>query len=59
MIAPCKRLPTEITGFLMATHEPEVLRYFSERRLRPLTLLAPDDDKIKKFDELMEAISIG
>jgi hypothetical protein len=35
------------------------LKYFTERRLRPLTLLASDEDKIKKFDEMMEAISKG
>jgi hypothetical protein len=58
MIAICKRLPTKITEFLMDTHEPEILKYFTERRLRPLTLLASDDDKIKKFDEMMEEISI-
>ena len=59
MIALCKRLPTEITEFLMDTHEPEILKYFTERRLRPLTQLASNEDKIKKFDEMMETISIG
>ena len=58
MIALCKRLPTKITEFLMDTHEPEILKYFTERRLRPLTLLASDDDKIKKFDEMIETINI-
>ena len=57
MIALCKRLPTEITEFLMTTHEPEVLRYFSERRLRTLTRLASDEDKITKFNKMMEVIS--
>ena len=59
MIALCKRLPPEITDFLMDTHEPEILKYFTERRLRPLTLLASDEDKITKFDDMMETISIG
>jgi len=58
MIALCKRLPLEITDFLMDTHEPEILKYFTERRLRPLTLLASDEDKITKFDKMMETISI-
>ena len=59
MIAHCKQLPFEITEFLLNTREPEIPNYFTERRLRPLTLLVSDEDKIKKFDEMMEAISIG
>ena len=43
MIALCKRRLPEITDFLMDTHEPEILKYFTERRLRPLTLLASDE----------------
>jgi hypothetical protein len=57
MIALCKRLPKEITEFIVDTHEPEILRQFSERRIRPLTLLASDEDKIKKCDGMMEALS--
>jgi len=52
MIALCKRLPPEITDYLINTDEPEVLKHFTERRLRPLTLLKSDEDKIKKFDEM-------
>ena len=59
MIAICKRQPIEITEFLMNTDEPEILKYFTERRLRPLTLLASDEDKITKFGEMMETIRIG
>ncbi len=57
MIALCKRLPSEITDYLMNTDEPEILKHFTERRLRPLTLLASDEDKIKKFDEMREALA--
>ena len=59
MVALCKRLPTEITEFLMNTKEPEILKYFSERRLRPLTQLVSDEDKITKFYGMMETISRG
>jgi len=59
MKALCKRLPSEITGFLMNTDEPEILKHFTERRLRPLTLLASDKDKIKKFDKMKELLSRG
>jgi hypothetical protein len=41
----------------MNTDEPEILNYFTERRLRPLTLLASDEDKIKKFDEMREVLN--
>ena len=58
MIALCKRLPPEITEYLFNTDEPEILKHFTERRLRPLTLLESDEDKIKKFDE-MKGISKG
>ena len=40
----------------MDTDESEILKYFSERRLRPLTLLASDADKLRKFDEMKEAL---
>jgi hypothetical protein len=46
----------EITDYLINTDEPEILRHFTERRLRPLTLLASDDDKIIKFMEIESGI---
>jgi hypothetical protein len=51
------RLPSRITKYLMNIVEPEILKHFTERRLRPLTLLAYDEDKIKKFDEMREALA--
>ena len=59
MIALCKRLPSEITDSLMNTDEPVILKHFTERRLRPLTLLASDKDKIKKFDKMKEVLARG
>ena len=59
MIALCKRLPSEITDFLVNTDKPEILKHFTERRLRPLTLLASDKNRIKKFDKMKEALSSG
>ena len=59
MIALCKRLPAEITDYLINTEEPEILKQFTERKLRPLTLLESDDDKITKFDEMKEALAKG
>jgi hypothetical protein len=57
MIALCKRLPPEITEYLINTDEPEILKYFTERKLRPLTLLESDEDKIKKFYEMREVLN--
>ena len=57
MIALYKRLPADITDFLMNIDEPKILKHFTERRLRPLTLLASDEDKIKKFDEMREVLN--
>jgi HD-like signal output (HDOD) protein len=56
MVALHKRLPAPITDYLMNNDEPEVLKYFSERRLRPLTLLATDDEKLRQFEAMKEAM---
>jgi len=55
MIALCKRLPAQITDYLLNA-EPKILKHFTERKLRPLTLLASDDDKIERFDEMKEGL---
>ena len=47
-----------VINYLMNTDEPEALRHFTERRLRPLTLLASDEDKILKFIEIKRALAI-
>ena len=57
MIALCRKLPSEITDFFLNKDEPEILKNFTERKLRPLTLMATDDDKIRKFAEMKEALN--
>ena len=57
MIALCRRLPPEITEYLINTDESEILKHFTERKLRPLTLLASDEDKIKKFYKMREVLN--
>ena len=57
MIALFRKLPSEITDFLLNKDEPEILKHFTERKLRPLTLMATDDDKIRKFAEMKEALN--
>ena len=58
MVALYNRLPARITDYLMNTDETDILKHFTERRLRPLTLLASDDAKIRNFDEMTEALCI-
>ena len=57
MIALCRRLPPEINEYLINTDESEILKHFTERKLRPVTLLASDEDKIKKFYEMREVLN--
>jgi hypothetical protein len=57
IIALCNRLPGEITEYLSEIDDHRILKYFTERRLRPLTRLTSDDDKLKKFDEMRLALT--
>jgi hypothetical protein len=59
MLALHNRLPAPITDYLINTNDLEILKYFTERRLRPLTLLTSDDDKIRKFDEMRKVLTSG
>jgi len=43
------KLPQQIKDFLVDNEDPAVLRYFTERRLRPLTGLATDEQKLDRF----------
>lgn len=55
MIALVTRLPKEILDYLV-NNESVNSYYFTERKLRPLTLMESDDDKLRKFDEMKEAM---
>ena len=59
MVAHYNSLPSQIKKHLMNIVEPEIMKHFTERRFRPLTLLAYDEDKIKKFDEMKELLASG
>ncbi len=59
MVALYDRLPPRITDYLMHTDEPEILKYFTERKLRPLTLLVSAEDKIHEFNMMKESLEIG
>jgi hypothetical protein len=40
----------------MKTIRLKILKYFTERRLRPLTLMANSDEK-KRFNEMKKAVA--
>jgi len=52
MIALVKKLPQEIVDYFKNNDGEINLNYFTERRLRPLTLMESDEAKIEKFREM-------
>ena len=54
MIALVIRLPKEIIDFLVSQDDPQSLSYFTERKLRPLTLLESDEEKVMRFRGMVE-----
>lgn len=58
MIAMVKKLPQEIRDYFMNNNESLDLSYFTERKLRPLTLLKSDKVKIDMFREIKESIPV-
>lgn len=59
IIALIKRLPDEIVDYFHMENNFEELKYFTERRLRPLTLMASDEEKIERFNEMKQTILGG
>ena len=57
MIALVKKLPKEIIDYFYLEDNSANLRNFTERKLRPLTLLDSDDAKIDMFRELVSRVS--
>ena len=43
------KLPPQIKDFLSGTEDPAVLRFFTERRLRPLTMISDGEVQIADF----------
>jgi hypothetical protein len=43
------RLAPEIKDFLAGTKDPDLLRFFTERRLRPLTMLSDAEAQMAQF----------
>ena len=52
MIALVKKLPKEIIDYLSNINDSKSISYFTERKLRPLTMMDSDMAKIEKFKEI-------
>jgi hypothetical protein len=53
------KLPPRIKDFLAGTKDPDLLRFFTERRLRPLTMLSDSEAQMAQFAELLAAAKEG
>lgn len=52
------KLPAEITDYLLRNSgNPAVLRHFTERRLRPLTMLSSPKEQLTRFREMVHEIN--
>ena len=47
------KLPPEIRDFQAGTEDPVLLRFFTERRLRPLTMIPDGEAQMAQFDALL------
>ena len=54
MIALVKKLPKEILDYFHMENKSENIKCFTERKLRPLTLMSSDEEKMKKFYEMKD-----
>jgi hypothetical protein len=52
MIALVRKLPKEILDYFYKENNSEELKYLTERKLRPLTLLKSDSEKIEQFKNM-------
>jgi len=53
------KLPSRIKDFLAGTDDPAVLRFFTERRLRPLTMIPDGEMQMAQFAELLSEAGRG
>ncbi|MFA7463023.1 MAG: hypothetical protein WCY59_07770 [Anaerovoracaceae bacterium] len=56
MTALVTKLPAEIRDFLAGANDHAVLQHFTERRLRPLTIMPTDEEKIERFREMLAEV---
>ena len=56
LVSLVTRLPNEVINFLTTNKDPYIRAHFSERKLRRLTLLASDEQKISSFCNMLDGI---
>lgn len=54
LVSLVTKLPDQIKNCLISNEDPVVGRYFTERRLRPLTALGTAEEKVARFDRMLE-----
>jgi hypothetical protein len=47
------KLPPRIKDFLASTKDPALLRFFTERRLRPLTMISDEETQVALFAQFL------
>ncbi|MBN2029816.1 hypothetical protein JW824_06170 [bacterium] len=55
MIVLAKKLPNEISDLFIDSKNSDKLRHITERKLRPLTLMKSNSEKIEAFENLMRS----
>jgi hypothetical protein len=53
------KLPPRIKDFLAGTKDPDLLRFFTERRLRPLTMIPDAEAQMAQFAGLLAEVKEG
>lgn len=53
-IALLARLPASFVEWLRACDDPQILSYFTERRLRPVTRIGDQDEQLALLNEMVQ-----
>jgi len=53
------KLPSPITTYIAESTDPDVIRYFTERRLRQLVSFGDDGQAIQRFREMLQEAACG
>ncbi|MBN2448956.1 MAG: hypothetical protein JXR77_01120 [Lentisphaeria bacterium] len=58
LVSLVTRIPTPIMDYLVSNEDPAIDRFFTERRLRPLTVLPGDEAKYSLFVSMLGEIGL-
>ena len=51
------KLPSAITAYLAESNDPNIISYFTERRLRQLTSLQDNGQAVQGFREMLQEVT--